>query len=122
MRFENRVLRSERATEDSTVKRMARKTGLVCLACVLGVIGGGCSGGGRTAVIGFSNDGNSLGEGAITDEVAEALAQNEGTPLVTEDMIAEVFGAILTDARKGDPEAALIVLKVAEAQREADQD
>ena len=102
--------------------RMTRNTSLVCLVCVLAILAGGCSGGGRTAVIGFSNDGNSLGAGEVVDELAEVLALNDGTPRVTDDMVAEVFGAILAGARKGDPEAALIVLKVAEAQREAGQD
>ena len=81
-----------------------------------------CSGGGETAVIGFANHGNSLGAGdRIPEEVAEALAESGGTPEVTDAMIAEIFGAILNHTREGDPKAALIVLKVAEEQREAEE-
>ena len=49
-----------------------------------------------------------------------SLAENEATPTVTDKMIADIFGAILKGAREGNPEAALIVLKVAEEQREAE--
>ena len=87
-----------------------------------GVLAIGCSGGGETAVIGFANDGNTLSTDGNAEEVAEALADSEATPVVTDDMIAQIFGAILNHAREGDPEAALIVLKVAEAQREAEEE
>lgn len=103
------------------MKRTARIVSLMCLACVLALEALGCSGGGETAVIGFANDNNTLGEGGVADEVAEALAESEGTPRVTDEMIAEIFGAILDDAREGDAEAALIVLKVGVEQRDAEE-
>ncbi len=77
-------------------------------------------GGGRTAVIGVGNSGNRIFEAdAIAEAVAEALARNESTPAVSDETLAEVFGAILAHAREGDTEAVLIVLKVAEQQRAA---
>ena len=103
------------------MKRIIQMVGLSCLAFVLALGALACSGGGETAVIGFANDNNTLGVDGLADEVAEALAENQGTPRVTDEMIAEIFGAILDDARQGNSEAALIVLKVAEEQREADE-
>lgn len=102
------------------MERLARMTALLGLTCFFALAGIGCSGGGRTAVIGFANGGNTLGAGDISDELADTLAGNEATPRVTDKMIADIFAAILKGAREGDPEAALIVLKVAEEQREAE--
>ena len=102
------------------MERIARMTALLCLTGFFALAGVGCSGGGRTAVIGFGNHGNSLGAGELGEEVAEALADSEATPRVTDKMIADIFGAILKGAEEGNPEAALIVLKVAEEQREAE--
>ena len=103
------------------MKRISRIIASLCLTSALAVEAVGCSGGGRTAVIGFGNRDNNLGGGAIAEQLAEALAESEGQPEVTNEMIAEIFGAILKHAREGNPEAALIVLKIAEEQREAEE-
>ena len=79
-------------------------------------------GGGRTAVIGFGNSGNRIFESdAIVQAIAEALADGETTPMVSDEEIAGIYGAILSDAREGNTEAALIVLLVAEAQRREEE-
>jgi hypothetical protein len=86
------------------------------LAAAMAVTVLGC-GGGRTAVIGFGNSGNRILENGMLGEVADALAALPGTPEVTDAMVAEIFASILERAHRGDPEAALIVLLVAEEQR-----
>lgn len=80
----------------------------------------GC-GGGRTAVVGLGNSDNRIVEGGMLEEVAEALAEHPGTPQVTDEMLARIFSAILGRATQGDPEAALIVLQVAEEQRDGSE-
>jgi hypothetical protein len=77
----------------------------------------GCGG----EIVGIGNGGNRIGQGA-TEEVAEALAKHPGTPRVTDAELTRIFAAIFERATDGDPEAALIVLRVAEEQREADED
>jgi len=101
------------------MKRFAR--GSLVLACAIAVHMVGC-GGGETAVIGFANHGNTLGVGGIADSLGEALAESPGTPEVTDHMIGEIFSALLDKARQGDAEAALVVLTVAEEQREAEEE
>lgn len=49
------------------------------------------------------------------------LAESEATPRVTDDMIVEVFTTILKRARDGELEAALVVLEIAEEQREDEE-
>ena len=89
---------------------------------LLSVLAIGCSGGGETAVIGFANSNNTLNTGGIAEEVAKALAESGATPVVTDAMIADVFAAILERAREGDAEAALIILELAEEQRDAEDE
>ncbi|MDJ0851056.1 MAG: hypothetical protein QNK04_22010 [Myxococcota bacterium] len=76
----------------------------------------GC-GGGRTAIVGLGNGGNRIVEGGMLEEVAEALAESPATPEVTDAMITEIFGAVLRRAKEGEPEAALVLLLVAEERR-----
>jgi hypothetical protein len=76
-----------------------------------------CGGSGETAIIGFGNGGNRITTDPIA-KVADALAELEATPEVTDEMIVRVFSAILEKAEAGEPEAALILLRVAEEQRE----
>jgi len=78
-------------------------------------------GGGRTAVVGLGNSGNRIFEESETsEELAEALAENAATPRISDETLAEIFQAILRKARAGDPESALVVLRVAAQQREAE--
>ncbi len=72
-------------------------------------------------IVGIGNSGNRIAAGGLLEEVAEALAENPGTPRVTDEMLVEIFSAILGRASRGDPEAARIVLQVAEQQRAEDE-
>ena len=72
-------------------------------------------------VVGIGNSGNRIAEGGVLEEVAEALAGHPGTPEVTDEMLAQIFSSILGRATQGDAEAALIVLRVAEEQRQEDE-
>jgi len=89
---------------------------------IVGVIGAlvlACGG----EIVGVGNSGNRLILGGTLEEVAEALAASSATPEVTDEVLSEIYVAILERANRGDPEAALIILQVAERQRrEADED
>ena len=96
------------------------RTAVLAMAAVF--LAASC-GGGRTAVVGFGNGGNRIVEkGSILDEVAEVLAEYEGTPRVSDETIVQIFAAMVSRASRGEPEAALIVLRVAERQREPSDD
>jgi hypothetical protein len=49
-------------------------------------------------------------------ELERRLAEHAGTPEITDQLLTEIFESIVTHARAGDPEAALIVF-VARATR-----
>ena len=68
-------------------------------------------------IVGIGNNGTFVAGGTL-EEVARVLADHPETPQVADEVLAEIFSAILGRAKRGDPEAALIVLRVAEKQRE----
>jgi hypothetical protein len=73
-------------------------------------------------VVGLGNGGNRIFEaGGITEALAETLAGHTGTPEITDQLLAEIFQSIVKHAQAGDPEAALIVFRVAEEQREDEE-
>jgi hypothetical protein len=72
-------------------------------------------------IVGIGNGGNRIFQGGVLGEVTEALAEHPGTPQVTDEMLSQIFSAILGRATQGDPEAALIVLQVAREQRQEDE-
>ena len=73
-------------------------------------------------IVGIGNGGNRIFEGVcVLGEVTEALAEHPGTPQITDEMLSQIFSAILERATQGDPEAALIVLQVAREQRREDE-
>ncbi len=76
----------------------------------------GC-GNGDTPIFGIGNGGNHYGNNEI-EEVARSLAKATTTPRVTDDLLNEIFAAIVDRAERGDAEAALVILKVAERQRQ----
>ena len=92
----------------------------LCLAIALLLGTPGC-GGGKNTINGFGNGGNTFSQAGLAQELAEALAEYQGTPKVSDQMLGEIFGSILERAKTGAAEAALIVLKVAEEQREAEE-
>ena len=69
-------------------------------------------------VTGIANSGNVFYANPVIDELAQRLADSDATPPVTDAMLLESFRAIADGAAKGQPEAALILFRVAEAQRE----
>jgi hypothetical protein len=73
--------------------------------------------GGETVVSGFGNSGNVIGE-AVTDRVAQELAQAPAIPAVSDDDLRAAFAGIRERAFQGDTEAALVLLRVAAHQRE----
>jgi len=72
-------------------------------------------------VSGFGNGGNHFYASPVIDELAEQLAGSAAVPPVTDEMLRTAFDAIAAGAADGDAEAALILFRVAEAQREADE-
>ena len=99
---------------------MTRKVAAWQRFLLLGALGSSLAAcGGEIVEIGHS--GNRIAPGGLLEEVAEALAENPGTPRVTDEMLVEIFSAILGRASRGDPEAARIVLQVAEQQRAEDE-
>ncbi len=98
------------------MSRWIQRIVLLSFSGVLVLAATGC-GAFDTGIIGVGNSGNRLPGDTVDERIAEALAEHEGTPVVTDETLAEVFGAILTHAKDGDPAAALIVFKLAEEQR-----
>ncbi len=93
---------------------------LLALSFLLSACGGGA---GRVAFVGIGNSGNKVvDEGALAEEIASVLVELDATPSVSDHAVAEVFDAMLAQARQGNAEAALIVLHVARMQREPRED
>ncbi len=73
-------------------------------------------------VTGLGNGGNRFYANPVMDELADELARSAVVPAVTDDMLRTAFDAIAGRAAAGDPEAALILFRVAEAQRGSESD
>ena len=88
------------------------------IGCVGLLLVAGCDfiGGGDTIVRG---DGNLVVKDEVGQRVASALARFDSTPAVTDEDIEAVFAVIRERALAGELEASLVLLKVAEKQREA---
>ena len=77
---------------------------------------------GDAFVSGLANGGNRFYATPVMDELAEQLAGNAVVPPVTDEMLRTAFDAIAGRAASGDPDAALILFRVAEEQRKAQSD
>ncbi len=77
---------------------------------------------GDDLVSGVGNSGNRFYASPVMDELAEQLASSELVAPVTDDMLRSAFDAIVARAADGDSEAALVLFRVAEAQRKAEAD
>ena len=77
---------------------------------------------GDDVVTGLGNGGNRFYAPPVIDELAEHLAANAVVAAVTDDMLRTAFDAISARAADGDPEAALILFRVAEEQRRAENE
>ena len=67
------------------------------LAIAAALLAASC-GAGRTAIVGLGNGGNRIIEGGMLDEVAEALADYEGTPQVSDALLGQIFAAVVGPA------------------------
>lgn len=74
---------------------------------------------GDHVVTGLGNGGNRFYATPVMDELAEQLAANAVVPPVTDEMLRTAFDSIAGRAASGDPDAALILFRVAEEQRKA---
>ena len=74
--------------------------------CILVGALGACVAACGGEIVGLGNTGNRIVVGDALEEVAELLAENPETPQVTDQMLGEVFSAILGRATEGDPAAA----------------
>jgi len=83
----------------------------------LGVVVG-CTGGGDTVISGLGNSGNYIGKAALWNLLADQFAQHPATPAVTDEEIEQIYGVIRENALEGDLNAALVLLTLAEEQRE----
>lgn len=83
---------------------------------VLLLVTSGC-GGGETAIVGLGNSGNKFVAAEGTEDLADTLVETGGIPEVTDEMLTEIFSAILEQARAGDAKAALVIAHVADEQR-----
>lgn len=77
---------------------------------------------GDDLVSGVGNSGNRFYARPTIDELAEQLAGSEVVAPVTNDMLRAAFDAIVARAAEGDSEAALVLFRVAEAQRKPEAD
>lgn len=89
-------------------------------AIALGLALSSC-GGGKTAVVGIGNTGNNMGEGLEqAEELAELFIESGAAPAVEDAVLGEIYRSFERQARKGDVQAALVVLAIAAEQREAE--
>jgi hypothetical protein len=77
----------------------------------------GC-GGGKNSFVGVGNSGNRIFADEL-EEVAEDLHAWPGVPQVSEQDLGRIYQALVQRAREGNPQAACVVLVLAELQREA---
>ncbi len=84
---------------------------------LLALVASGC-GGGKNSFVGVGNSGNRIFEDEL-EEVAEDLHAWPGVPQVSEQDLGRIYQALVQRAREGNPQAARIVLVLAELQREA---
>jgi len=100
-----------------TRRRIGRCVVSAVLLCACSAAG--CTGGGESVVSGIGNSGNRIQlDDKLWAKLAEEFSSSEATPRVTDEEVREIFATIRGRALQGDFEAALIVLRIAEAQRQ----
>lgn len=77
---------------------------------------------GDDLVSGVGNGGNRFYASPVMDELPRQLAESAVVPPVTDQMLRTAFDAIADRAESGDPDAALILFRLAEEQRKAESD
>lgn len=100
-------------------KRSARA--YACVAVLIASVAVGCTGGGETVISGFGNSDNYVGSAALWGALADEFADYEGTPKVSDEDLQLAFAAVRKRALEGDLDAALVLLKLSEEQREDEE-
>ncbi len=95
-------------------------TGLALVTLAGACLAGGCTGGGETVISGLGNSGNRFGTEVLWEALGHELATRDATPPVTDEELLQLYSAIKRRALEGELEPALVVLRVAEEQRESD--
>lgn len=75
-----------------------------------------CTGGADAVITGFGNNGNLIGVDVL-ERLAKELARLEPLPVVSDDELRSAWSAIRQHALAGDPDASLVLLRVAALQR-----
>jgi len=75
----------------------------------------------RVYIQGAGNSGNRITLEGLADELATLLAQREDCPQITDDELIVIMKALRERALAGDSQAALVVFRLAEIQRQAAQ-
>jgi hypothetical protein len=86
----------------------------------LGTSALGCAGGSDTAISGFGNGHNIIGGAAVLERAARELAALGAIPEVTDEDLRNVFDSIRARAIEGEPDAVLLMVRVAALQRESE--
>ncbi len=86
----------------------------------LGAVILGCTGGADTAISGFGNGNNIIGASGVLELTAREFATLDAIPEVTDEELRKVFGSIRTRAVEGNPDAVLLLVRVAALQRSGD--
>ena len=104
--------------------RSLRTAAALAIAATVCAFALSCGGGaGPSSIVGLGNSGNVLSSAdEVARGIATALAELESTPAVSDEAIGEIFDAILTRARDGNSEAALIMLRLASQQRSPEEE
>jgi hypothetical protein len=85
-------------------------------AALAGFLGLGC--GGENLVTGIGNGGSRIYASQL-DQVVEVLAESSAVPQISDDQLRGAFDAIARRAGDGDPEAVMVLFRVAAEQRES---
>lgn len=73
----------------------------------------------KVYIQGAGNSGNRIYLEGLTDELATLLAQREDCPQITDEELVMMMKAIRAHALAGDPQAALVIFRLAQIQRQA---
>lgn len=94
---------------------------VLCIA-VLGVVlcftSGAVVSGGGSLIRGIGNSGNHFNPDPPEGRLADLIVAREIAGPIGDDVLSEVYDAVLTNARKGDADAALVIFEIADRQRE----
>ena len=93
----------------------------VCMAALIVCMAAGCTGGGESVISGLGNSDNHIGTAALWGSLADELADYEATPRVSDEDLQLAYAAIRRHALEGELEAVLVLLKLAEEQRESEE-